>query len=478
MTLALRYVTHSEIGLVRKNNQDSGYASPRLLLIADGMGGAAAGDLASAVAVDTIRKVDAPIDGEGMLEVLAGAIHRANDRIADLVEDDYSLEGMGTTVTAMLFDGTQVALAHIGDSRAYLLRDGHLEQLTHDHSWVQSLVDDGKITEAEAAVHPHRSLLLKVINGQPANDPDLTMVDLRPGDRLMLCSDGLCGLVDDPEIEAGLSEADPDKAMAELVEAAHAEGGIDNISVIIADVIDDADSAAAAASKMVVLGAAANRKIPELETRIRPGAAIGAEDSTDLQRPPSSGQSPPADDEARYDPQPPKKGYPRRTIATLLALLLVIFAGLGAGYAWTRTQFYVGAEQDQVAIFQGLPEGLPGIGLSRVYEIQDLKVSELPVVYQEKVNATISVTDLSDARRAVAELMHTAGRCTEAPATASPTPTGSVSPTSGSKTPAQTPQPPATSPTPAKTATTSGSPPTTATPLPAPTSTPATKPGC
>src|SRR4051794_19452895 len=151
MTLQLKYVAHSEIGLIRKNNQDSGFASPHLLVVADGMGGAAAGDLASAVAIDTIKALDAAdgavLEGHEMLEAMAGVLHQANDRIADLIHADHNLEGMGTTVTGALFDGTQFGLAHIGDSRAYLLRDGRLERLTHDHSWVQSLVDDGKITD-------------------------------------------------------------------------------------------------------------------------------------------------------------------------------------------------------------------------------------------------------------------------------------------------------------------------------------------
>src|SRR4029450_5556645 len=142
MTLQLNYVTHSEIGLIRKNNQDSGYASPHLVAVADGMGGAAAGDLSLAVAIDTIRKIDSPPRGGHMLEVLASAIHQANDKIAELIESDFTLEGMGTTVTSAMFDGNQLGLAHIGDSRAYLLRDRHLERLTHDHTWVQSLVDD------------------------------------------------------------------------------------------------------------------------------------------------------------------------------------------------------------------------------------------------------------------------------------------------------------------------------------------------
>ena len=177
-----------------------------------------------------------------MLDRLADAIHRANDRIADLVNADSSLDGMGTTVTGALFDGTELGLAHIGDSRAYRLRDGALSRLTHDHSWVQSLVDEGKISEAEAAIHPHRSLLLKVLNGQPANDPDLAMIPVQAGDRFMFCSDGICGLVDDPEIEAALRLPDLDAALRQLVSEALAEGGIDNITAIIADVVEDGGS--------------------------------------------------------------------------------------------------------------------------------------------------------------------------------------------------------------------------------------------
>ena len=239
MTLLLRYVAHSEIGLIRKNNQDSGFASPHLLVVADGMGGAAAGDLASAVAIDTVRHVDQDTAGKQMLEVLGRAVNAANDRIADLVDADPALDGMGTTLTGALFDGSELGLAHIGDSRAYRMRDETLERLTHDHSWVQSLVDDGKISEAEAANHPHRSLLLKVLNGQPANDPDLSLVSVAAGDRLMFCSDGVCGLVEDDEIEAALRLPTLEAALERLVSEALAEGGIDNITVIVADVVAD-----------------------------------------------------------------------------------------------------------------------------------------------------------------------------------------------------------------------------------------------
>jgi len=468
MAFQLRYVTHSEIGLVRKNNQDSGYASARLMVVADGMGGAAAGDLASAVAIDAIRKIDAPIAGEEMLEVLTGAIGRANDRIADLVSADHSLEGMGTTVTGALFDGTQLGLAHIGDSRAYLMRNGTLERLTHDHSWVQSLVDDGKITPEEATVHPHRSLLLKVLNGQPSNEPDLTMVAVEPGDRLLICSDGLCGLVDDPVIAEAMALPDLKDALQQLVAEALAEGGIDNITVIVADVVE-ADGHA----DVQVLGAAAERDIPSAQTKVRDTAAGGAaalsvdsdagdgEDTISTRRTvaPAGSQD---DDEARYNPRPPHRRRLARPLLGLLVLLLIAGAGLTAGYAWTRTQFYVGASGAQVAIFQGLTDPLPGLGLSSVYEIQALLVADLPPYYQDKVRTSIEVASLDGARQTIAELTEAAKRCaarkpTERPS--APTTTAEVTATKSASSPTASAKPPAVakpspSPTPTSTPTT------------------------
>lgn len=408
MALSLKIASHSETGLVRKNNQDSGYASPQLLVVADGMGGAAAGDLASAVAIDTIRRIDKPIAGEEMLEVLSGAIHKANDRIADLVETDLSLDGMGTTVTGALFDGTQIGLAHIGDSRAYLFRDGQLKQLTHDHSWVQSLVDEGKIDSGEAAVHPHRSLLLKVLNGQPANDPDLMMLPVSAGDRLLFCSDGLSGLVEDPVIEAMLQTPDPQEALDCLVQEARSEGGIDNITVIVADVVEGTDPVT---TLPVVLGAAAERAIPLPATKIRDDEN---EDTiiSELPIAARTGAAEP-DDESRYNPLPPHRRRSVRPLAALVAAVLIAVAALGSAYAWTRTQYFVGVSSEQVAIFKGLSDSLPGINLSTVYEIQPLRVVDLPQYYQEKVRANIDVSSLSSARQTVGELVEAAKRCAD-----------------------------------------------------------------
>jgi serine/threonine protein phosphatase PrpC len=555
MTLQLRVLSHSEVGLVRKNNQDSGYASPHLLVVADGMGGAAAGDLASAVAIDEIKRLDTPdllssgpaptgpegaepspavpeqpaADGDPtddratddqataenkagdentvivpltpadpeqgaaglnpLLARLAASIADANSRIADLVAADYSLEGMGTTVTGAVFDGSRIGLAHIGDSRAYLLRDGRLERLTHDHSWVQSLVDDGKISPDEAAYHPHRSLLLKVLNGQPANDPDLTTVDLRVGDRLLFCSDGLCGLVDDPRIGELLGQPDLEAAVDDLVDEALAAGGIDNITVIVAEaheetppVVADEDDTAIrpVVGASVVLGAAAERDIPAVPTRssLVPGFDRIDEDlDDDVSDPeavtPAAVATPAAtrDDESRYAPGPPAKRRFVRTLLVGLAVLLVAGAGLGAGYAWTRTQFFVGAAGEQVAIFQGLPDGIPGVRLSTVYEIQDLPVASLPPYYQAEVAAGIEVAGVDAARVTIAQLREMARRCA-APPSASPTPKPSGSATS-TPTSSATPRP---APTPSRSTASSSLTSTPATPAPS-TPAPSTLPG-
>src|SRR5829696_1437309 len=440
MTLQLKYVTHSEIGLIRKNNQDSGYASPHLLVVADGMGGAAAGDLASAVAIDTIRKIEGPTTGEGMLEVLDGAIHQANDKIAELIESDYSLEGMGTTVTGAMFDGTQLGLAHIGDSRAYLLRDGQLEQLTHDHSWVQSLLDEGKIDPNEAAIHPHRSLLLKVLNGQPANDPDLTLVRLAAGDRLLFCSDGLCGQVDDEAIAELLQRGQPADALACLLDEARVQGGVDNITIIVADVVEEV---ATVTSEQVVLGAAADRSIPAANTKVR---ADDSEDTLITSRPASAAQPAEPEDEARYNPRPPHRRRHVRQFAGLVVVVLLATVALGSAYAWTRTQYFVGVAQDRVAIYKGLSDSLPGLKLSHVYEVQPLAIGDLPPYYQEKVKANIEVQSLSSARQTVGELTEAAQRCVTEPsrkATASALPSRSPthSPTTPSARPPGTPNP-------------------------------------
>src|SRR3954451_11025195 len=231
-----RYAALSDVGRVRKDNQDSGFASPHLLVIADGVGGAARGDVASSPAVQAIRRLDEP-PPEDMLEALAGAIHRAHDRIAELVEQDPALDGTSTTVTAALFDGSRIGVAHIGDSRGYLLRDHTLSQLTKDHTFVQSLIDEGRITEEESRTHPHRNLILRAVDGVHETDPDLFYIELAPGDRLLLCSDGASGVLDHARLTDILSTGSVDYAVVELIRASLEAGSSDNITCVVADVL-------------------------------------------------------------------------------------------------------------------------------------------------------------------------------------------------------------------------------------------------
>jgi PPM family protein phosphatase len=259
MTLALRYAVRSDVGLLREGNEDSAYAGPHLLAVADGMGGHAAGEVASAATITTIAPLDAEDPGPDLIGALADAVATANLRLQELIISDPAIEGMGTTLTAMLWWEGYAALCHIGDSRAYLLRDGQFIQITHDHTLVQSLVDEGKITEDDVATHPHRSLLLRALDGRTIAEPDLAQVETYPGDRYLLCSDGLSGVVTEQTLHQTLASVnDPDKAALRLVELAIKGGGPDNITCIVADVIDSRSSRVQPTWQPVFAGAAAN----------------------------------------------------------------------------------------------------------------------------------------------------------------------------------------------------------------------------
>jgi protein phosphatase len=223
------------------------------------MGGHAAGEVASAATITTIAPLDAEDPGPDLVNALADAVATANLRLQELIISDPAIEGMGTTLTALLWVEGYAALCHIGDSRAYLLRDGQFIQITHDHTLVQSLVDEGKITEDDVATHPHRSLLLRALDGRTIAEPDLTPLETYPGDRYLLCSDGLSGVVTEQTLHQTLASiADPDKAALRLVELAIKGGGPDNITCIVADVIDSRSTRVPPTWQPVFAGAAAN----------------------------------------------------------------------------------------------------------------------------------------------------------------------------------------------------------------------------
>ena len=404
MTIALRYAARSDVGLVRANNQDSAYAGPNLLAVADGMGGHAGGDVASSVALAHLVPLDDEAHGpDDALHELAQALNAAHEELLDLAESHPELAGLGTTVTALLRSGNKLAMAHIGDSRAYLLRDGELTQVTTDHSFVQHLVNTGKLTPEEAEQHPQRSVLLRVLGDFDVEVvPDLSVREARPGDRWLLCSDGLSGVMSRDTLAATMREwDDPGGCADKLVELALRGGAPDNVTVVIGDVVDvDAlpDGAAPPTTSSVVGAAATDRNRP---TRGGKGAAARAAEHSARSRGP-------------FDPVGalmPDDDVPSRSRWRRAARILVIVAVLGAvgtagwfGYRWTQDQYYVGIADDRIAVYRGIPQTLGPLTLSEVLETSDTRVAELPSFFQSRLEDTIPASGLADARDRVASL--------------------------------------------------------------------------
>ncbi|ALG83258.1 PP2C family protein-serine/threonine phosphatase [Gordonia phthalatica] len=239
MTQVLRYIARSDRGLVRSNNEDSVYAGARLLALADGMGGHAAGEVASQLVIEALRPLDNDEPGGDLLSALERATADGNNAIAAQVAKQPELDGMGTTLTAILFAGSRIGLCHVGDSRGYLYRDGQLSQITRDDTFVQSLVDEGRITAEQAHTHPQRSLIMRALTGQEV-EPTLIMREARAGDRYLLCSDGLSDVVSDETLADTLGSIEDHKACADrLIELALRSGGPDNVTVVVADVVDN-----------------------------------------------------------------------------------------------------------------------------------------------------------------------------------------------------------------------------------------------
>ncbi|RJL31694.1 PP2C family protein-serine/threonine phosphatase [Bailinhaonella thermotolerans] len=260
--LELRYAVGSDTGLRRELNEDSAYASPRLLAVADGMGGHAAGEVASSVAVAALSDLDdglpEDLGGVDLIAALSAGVADASHRLKDLAERNPSLEGMGTTLTAVLWHDGRMALAHVGDSRGYLLRDGKLYQITRDHTLVQSLVDDGRMDPERAAEHPRRSMLMRALQSTGSAEPDLVMRTVVPGDRYLLCSDGLSGVVQPETLHEILTDVDDrEEAVRRLIELANQGGGPDNITCVVIDVVEVTRPAPHTGEKSLA-GAAAN----------------------------------------------------------------------------------------------------------------------------------------------------------------------------------------------------------------------------
>ena len=412
MAIALRYAARSDVGLVRQVNQDSGYAGPHLLVVADGMGGHAAGDVASSIAIGEIVGLDGESHGsDDALDLLAQALHSANSELQQAIGRQPELQGMGTTVTALLRTGNKIAVAHIGDSRAYLLRDGTFTQITHDHSFVQSLVDEGRITEEEAEGHPQRSLVTRVLTGQHDDEPDLAVREARIGDRYLLCSDGLSGFVARDTIQEVLEQAMPPGRTADrLVELAMRAGAPDNVTCIIGDVVDLDKEQAPPPTAHEVVGAAAERKVTATRAiPVTPAAKAAA-----LARHASGLDVEEATDEEsiRLAEEGPSSRRLRWLKGLSLVLVLAILAGGGyAAYGWSQRQYYVGEAKGHVAIFQGVSQNIGPWELSHPIQESDIALSDLPDFYRGKVDATLSSANVQDSRRLVTDLRVQALQC-------------------------------------------------------------------
>lgn len=352
MTLVLRYAARSDRGLVRANNEDSVYAGARLLALADGMGGHAAGEVASQLVIAALAHLDDDEPGGDLLADLDNAVRSGNAAIAAQVEAEPELEGMGTTLTAILFAGDRIGLVHIGDSRGYLLRDGELTQITKDDTFVQTLVDEGRITREEAHSHPQRSLIMRALTGHEV-EPTLTMREARAGDRYLLCSDGLSDPVSDETILEALQIPDVAEAAYRLIELALRGGGPDNVTVVVADVVD----------------------YDYGQTQpILAGAVSGDEDQMTLPNT-SAGRASairPRDESAkRVAPQPETTNRPRwsrqRMILVVALAVLLVLAGFGVGWWIIQRNYYVADYNGRVSIVRGIQGTLLGVPLQRPY---------------------------------------------------------------------------------------------------------------
>jgi PPM family protein phosphatase len=438
MTLVLRYAARSDRGLVRGNNQDSVYAGPRLLAVADGMGGHAAGDVASKVVIAALEHLDDDAPSGDMLQAMREAVFDGSEHLREVIRESPQLEGMGTTLTAVLFAGGRLALCHIGDSRAYLLRDGVLTQITHDDTFVQTLIDDGRITPEEANHHPQRSLLLRALNGQEV-DPYLSMREARAGDRYLLCSDGLSGVVSEETLAAALQDPEPQATADRLIELALRSGGPDNITVIVADVVEDGGHGTAPVDPVVDGAAGDNIGQREVDPRSAAGRAA-------LHDPPPVPPTPSGAGATMVAAPPPGRRR-RRLLWGLGALLLVAALAVGA-YLWVLSNWFVGVEDtsagERVTVFRGIDTALLGVDLNRAADVTDLTVDDLTQADASKVRRGIEATDGDHADRIVAMLRDSrlpvcpdeeaSGRSlSTSPSPTQPAPNGEATPSAGAE---------------------------------------------
>ena len=450
MTLALRYAVRSDVGLLREGNEDSAYAGPRLLAVADGMGGHAAGEVASAVTIGAMAELDsaaqdggpggpapapAPAEsGTDMMNDLSSAVAAANMRLQQMIIANPAVEGMGTTLTAVLWSDGHAAVCHIGDSRGYLLREGELYQITHDHTLVQSLVDEGRISEDDVSTHPQRSLLLRALDGRTVAEPDLSVHDAHVGDRYLLCSDGLSGVISDETLRDTLAGMpDPDAATRQLIDLAIRGGGPDNITCIVADVVDSATTRPTLTP--IMAGAAANGTDPHSQAPgTNPFAALTGAGGRGRGASQTAPQPVLTDDDiaavngsgpataakgghraARSRNRDNREGRRRHwpiVTTTLVVLVAVLVGGGYVAYRYTQDQYYVAADKSgEVVIYQGVNQSVAGISLSHPHTHTGIMLGQVSTVYRQQLASTPSASSLADAQKIVTNISNQVSEC-------------------------------------------------------------------
>jgi protein phosphatase len=395
MTPKLRWGACSEIGLVRQINEDSKWHEPPLFVVADGMGGHSAGDVASAMAIEEVARELRRTDS------LSGAVHAANRAIFEKASKNPELAGMGTTITALFTNGATAQIAHVGDSRAYLLHDGALSRLTTDHTVVGRLVQQGRLMQEDADRHPQRSYLERALGVDSDVEVDVHVLDFAPEDRVLLCSDGLFGMIDDDLIlEILQNERDPQRAAERLCEEAVHAGGNDNVTCIVVDFPIDRVSAPAAAATLAqptVFSGPRNtgplRDPPPGNVRTMPAST------------PRAAAAPPVPVPA--PPPPAPVGKPRRRGRFLISLSLLLIALGAAAFAtraWINNSWYVGDQDGSVTIFNGPRGQVIGMELSDVEEKTPLAVDSLPEIDQIRLKEGITARSRADAQSVVRNL--------------------------------------------------------------------------
>lgn len=353
----------SDVGKVRQGNEDSYLAREPLFVVADGMGGHAAGDVASATAVDVItdRASSATLEDP---QTLSSLVRAANKAIWEKARADPSLQGMGTTCTLVMIEDGRAHVAHVGDSRAYLLRDGDLKQVTEDHTLVGRMVKEGRLREEEAAHHPQRNIITRVLGVDADVQVDLAPLELLPGDRVLINSDGLTSMIDPDRVRQVLvEEHDAQVAADRLVDIANEAGGEDNITVVVIDVADE---------------------VAEGE----PDPAAAAREQTEPEAVGAAGVR-----------------WGRALVVAVVVLALLGGGGYAAARYFLHNSFFVGAnEAGNVAIYRGIPDEIAGLELKTEEEETDVALTDLPEFKREDVATGIKVDSLDDAEATVANL--------------------------------------------------------------------------